>query len=132
MRLCEIVYQDSVVSKTPRRKTYSAGNVPEEFTSDTLRRRKKFSWVKSNFMRRKNEKKGISGSQTDLNSNRLSSSTLSGSQLERMNPRYPQDPLRKSVSLELLPTATDSDDSSHDRKSIGSILSDGGFQGYLR
>ena len=70
----------------------------------------------------------MSGSQTDLNSNRLSSSTLSGTNLERMPPHFP-DPLRKSVSLELLPTATDSEE---DRKSLGSILSDNGFQGYLR
>lgn len=76
-------------------------------------------------MRRKNDRKAMSGSQIDLNTNRLSSSTLG----EMVNP---PDPLRKSVSLEILPTATDSDDSSHDRKSVGSVLSDNAFQGYLR
>ena len=115
----------------PRRKTFSAGTVPEEFSSDTLKRRRKFSWVKSNFMRRKTDRKIMSGSQTDLNSNRLSSNNLTGN-MERMNPLYPPDPLRKSVSLELLPTASDSDESSRDRTSGGSIMADNAFQGYLR
>ncbi len=105
----------------PRRKTFSAGSVPDDFTSDTLKRRRKFSWVKSNFMRRKSEKKYMSGSQTDLNTNRLSSSNFSGKS-DSTSPLHAPDPLRKSVSLELLPTA---DELPHN------ILSDN-FHGYLR
>ena len=105
----------------PRRKTFSAGSVPDDFSSDTLKRRRKFSWVKSNFMRRKSEKKFISGSQTDLNTNRLSSSNFNAKS-DSASPLHVPDPLRKSVSLELLPTANEV---SHN------ILSDN-FQGYLR
>ena len=75
-------------------------------------------------MRRKNEKKILSGSQTDLNANR-SSSRLSITSDQYRCP----DPLRKSVSLELLPTATDSDESSHN---IQSGTTDENFHGYLR
>ena len=74
-------------------------------------------------MRRKNDKKVFSGSQTDLNANRSSSSTFSG--VSDIMSLHGPDPLRKSVSLELLPTATDSDESSH-------ILEGENFQGYLR
>ena len=113
----------------PRRKTFSAGTVPEEFSSDTLKRRSKFSWVKSNFMRRKGEKKILSGSQTDLNApaNRSSSNVTGQSGIATL--RAP-DPLRKSVSLELLPTTTDSDESSQNLILEGG--SDDNFRGYLR
>lgn len=75
-------------------------------------------------MRRKGEKKILSGSQTDLNTNHTSSSVISNSDL------HGPDPLRKSVSLELLPTTTDSDESSQIFTSEGVL--DENFQGYLR
>ena len=115
-----VLLQAAPVEMSPRRKTFSAGSVPDDFVSDTLKRRRKFSWVKSNFMRRKSEKKYMSGSQTDLNANRLSN--FSGKS-DSTSPLHAPDPLRKSVSLELLPTA---DELSH------TILSDERFQGYLR
>lgn len=120
------VQEESLDKMPPRRKTFSAGSVPEEFSSDTLKRRSKFSWVKSNFMRRKNEKKILSGSQTDLHSNRSSTSIFSSSS-DAVNVQGP-DPLRKSVSLELLPTTTDSDESSL----LEGNMDDENFQGYLR
>lgn len=113
--------QEAPEDKPPRRKTFSAGSVPDDFASDTLKRRRKFSWVKSNFMRRKSEKKYMSGSQTDLNSNHLSNTF--GGKSDISSPIHPLDPLRKSVSLELLPTA----------EGISPcILTDDNFQGYLR
>lgn len=111
----------------PRRKTFSAGSVPDEFSSDTLKRRRKFSWVKSNFMRRKSEKKTMSGSQTDL---KLLGSDSSGNS-ESVNIPCSLDPLRKSVSLELLPTITGSDESFLSIKPEGNTSADH-FQGYLR
>lgn len=108
----------------PRRKTFSAGTVPEEFSSDTLKRRSKFSWVKSNFMRRKGEKKILSGSQSDLNTNQSSSNCSSTPDV--INLHVP-DPLRKSVSLELLPTTADTDESSQTQG-----FHEGKFKGYLR
>lgn len=116
-----LFHKDVPTEVPPRRKTFSAGTVPDDFASDTLKRRRKFSWVKSNFMRRRSEKKFMSGSQTDLNANRLSSSNFSAKS-DSTSPLHVPDPLRKSVSLELLPTATEL---SHN------ILSDN-FQGYLR
>lgn len=119
--------QDAADIMPPRRKTFSAGTVPEEFSSDTLKRRSKFSWVKSNFMRRKGEKKILSGSQTDLNANRSSSNIITQAGVANLRP---PDPLRKSVSLELLPTTTDSDESSQNLVLEGG--SDDNFHGYLR
>ena len=111
-----------------RRKTFSAGNTSEDYASDTLKRRRKFSWVKSNFMRRKTEKKIISGSQTDLNSNRLSTISFDTNP-ENSRVPHPNDPLRKSVSLELLPTSVESDENLQSK-----MTQEGSeqFQGYLR
>lgn len=119
-----MLLQDIPVGLPPRCKTFSAGTVPEDFSTDTLKRRRKFSWVKSNFMRRKSDKK-ISGSQTDLNANRFSVTSLN----ETSGLHYAPDPLRKSVSLELLPTALESEDMASQI-----VLQDGRkqFQGYLR
>ncbi len=123
------LWQTSNQHRLPRCNTYTAGTVSDDFSSDTLKRRRKFSWVKSNFMRRKSDKK-ISGSQTDLNSNRLSNMSFNPNQ----EPSYTSDPLRKSVSLELLPTSTESDESPHHIKSkmITSYEGRDQFLGYLR
>lgn len=73
----------------------------------------------------------MSGSQTELNSSQLLNSNVSGN-LESVSPLYAPDPLRKSVSLELLPTASDSDESSLISKTEGGMMTEGNFQGYLR
>lgn len=78
-------------------------------------------------MRRKGEKKIFSGSQSDLNANR-SSSNFSGTP-DVLNLHVP-DPLRKSVSLELLPTTADSAESSQSQILEG--FHEGNFKGYLR
>ena len=73
-------------------------------------------------MRRKSEKKYISGSQTDLNSDQSSSTTYCDKS-DKISPLHYSDPLRKSVSLELLPTGNEL---------LPSILNSENLQGYLR
>ena len=116
----------------PRRKTFSH---QDEYQSDTLKRRRKFSWVKSGLMRKK-EKKAPSGSQGELNQSRLSqmSFDIQGPTPD-MLPPYAPDPMRKSVSLELLPTAPEGEETPGvGTESHESITSAGKeqFQGYLR
>ena len=84
-------------------------------------------------MRRKNEKKSLSGSQIDINSNRMSNISLDVNS-EKLRQAYATDPLRKSVSLELLPTTTESDESPVHSKSelVRSQEGKEQFQGYLR
>lgn len=69
----------------------------------------------------------MSGSQTDL---KLLGSD-SGGNSESVNIPSSLDPLRKSVSLELLPTITGSDESFLSIKPEGNTSADH-FQGYLR
>lgn len=78
-------------------------------------------------MRRKGEKKILSGSQSDLNTNRSSSNFSSTPDVLNI---LASDPLRKSVSLELLPTTADSGESSRYQNFEG--FHDGNFKGYLR
>lgn len=123
------VYFSQAAQGIPSRgSTFSAGSNSEEYFSDTIKRRRKFSWVKSNFMRRKTEKK-ISGSQTELNSHRLSNTSFDVGQDTR--PQHFADPLRKSVSLELLPSAIENQEMYQSRTTISSDGSES-TQGYLR
>ena len=117
----------------PRRKTFSH---QDEYQSDTLKRRRKFSWVKSGLMRKKGKKS--QGSQGDLEQSRLSQMSFdvqAGSNPD-MLPQYPPDPMRKSVSLEILPSAPEGEEEVPGRvtESHESINSEGKerFQGYLR
>lgn len=107
----------------PRRSTFSVGSASEDYNSDTLKRRRKFNWVRSNFMRKKTEKK-MSYSQSELTS-RYSNTSFdvpSGGVA-----RSEGDHLRKSVSLEILPSATEDQE-----MSVQSNLHGEATQGYLR
>ena len=115
----------------PRRKTFSH---QDEYQSDTLKRRRKFSWVKSNLMRRKGKKS--SQGQEGAEQNRLSqmSFDIQGPTPD-MLPPYTPDPMRKSMSLELLPSAPEVDETSGGAtEAHTSVTSEGKeqFQGYLR
>ena len=119
----------------PRRKTFSH---QDEYQSDTLKRRRKFSWVKSGLIRRKGKKSSVAGgSQGDLEQNRVSqmSFDVQGPSSD-MLPQYPPDPMRKSMSLELLPSAPEEPEESSTRvcEAHESVTSEGKqqFQGYLR
>ncbi len=85
-----------------RRSTVSVSGSSEggEYQSDTLKRRKKFSWMKANFMKRKSaDKRSATISSTDLSSYRFSNMSFDVPE----SPMY--DPMRRSVSLELLSAA---------------------------
>ena len=118
----------------PRRKTFSH---QDEYQSDTLKRRRKFSWVKSGLMKRKSKKvEGGGGSQGDLQQSRVSqmSFDIQGPSSDLLPP-YPVDPMRKSVSLELLPSAPEAEESpARVCEAHESVSSEGKeqFQGYLR
>lgn len=108
-------------------RAFSVGSHPQDYSSDSMKRRKKFHWVKSNFMRRRSEKK--SGSHTELNSDRLSNTSFDVGLDTR--PTLVADPLRRSVSLELLPSGPEDQEMYHSRTTISS---DGieSLRGYLR
>lgn len=119
----------------PRRKTFSH---QDEYQSDTLKRRRKFSWVKSGLIKRKSKKtEEAGGSQGDLKqSTRVSqmSFDIQGPSSDILSP-YPVDPMRKSVSLELLPSAPETAESpARVCEAHESVNSEGKeqFQGYLR
>ena len=105
----------------PRCSTYSAGSASDDYSSDTLKRRRKFNWIKSNFMRRKTEKK-MSYSQSEL------SSRLSNISFDIPFDTKEMDPLRKSVSLEILPSAIEGEE----MQASCPAVSEGTIQGYLR
>lgn len=112
----------------PRRKTYSH---QDEYQSETLKRRRKFSWVKSNLLRRK-EKKANSG-QEQSRLSQMSVDVQGPSPV--MLPQYPPDPMRKSVSLELLPSAPEVEESPGRIMEAHECVTPEGkeqFQGYLR
>ncbi len=118
----------------PRRKTFSH---QDEYQSDTLKRRRKFSWVKSGLMKRKGKKvESGGGSQGDLKGARISQMSFDiQSPTPDMLPPYPVDPMRKSVSLELLPAAPEAEESpARVCEAHESVNSEGKeqFQGYLR
>ena len=117
----------------PRRKTFSH---QDEYQSDTLKRRRKFSWVKSGLMKRKGKKtEGGGGSQGDLQQSRVSQMSFDQGPSSDLLPPYPVDPMRKSVSLELLPSAPEAEESpARVCEAHESVSSEGKeqFQGYLR
>ena len=123
--------QDFSTSTMPRRKTFSH---QDEYQSDTLKRRRKFSWVKSGLMRRKGKK--APGSQGDLEQNRLSQMSFDvQGPTPDMLPQYPPDPMRKSVSLELLPSPPEGEELQNRTAESHESITDEGkerFQGYLR
>ena len=133
-----LLFQDVRVRKESggRRNTISSGGGDGDYQSDTLKRRRKFSWMKGSLTRKKNDKKAATLSQSDLNSHRLSNMSYD---MREGYLQIPVDSLRKSVSLELLPTTEEERPTADLLQKASSrshrALSPGGvyrFQGYLR
>jgi len=122
----------------PRRNTISHSPGDNDYQSDTLKRKRKFSWIsKPGFIRKKNEKKLPSASQPDLDVHRLSNMSFDLQAEQLPSSTNPLDPLRKSVSLELLPTVESEEVSSGPplpSRSHRAVSPEGAeqFQGYLR
>lgn len=116
----------------PRRKTFSNGTNGDEYSSDTLKRRRKFSWMKSGFSRKKGEKKLHNRSQPDLDLQRLSTTNFDEPVSHNLLPPPQVDPLRKSVSLELLPTPSDGSKLPLNHQVSQSEYDQEPYQGYIR
>ena len=122
----------------PRRNTISHSPGGNDYQSDTLKRKRKFSWIsKPGFIRKKSEKKLPSASQPDLDVHRLSNMSFDLQAEQLPSILNPVDPLRKSVSLELLPTVESEEGSTGPplpSRSHRAVSPEGAdqFQGYLR
>ena len=125
-------YKRERAGSSSRRKTFPEGTA-DDYQSDTLKRKRKFSWVKSNFMRKKGDKKSPSDSTTSHRLSNISFDTQVNSPILSTNPT------RRSVSLEMLPaedevptpTPVNAQTFSQSQGCISPIGSEN-FQGFLR
>ena len=135
MLLCKLLqeHKRERAGSCSRRKTFPEG-AADDYQSDTLKRKRKFSWVKSNLMRKKGDRKSTVDSTA---SHRLSNVSFD----IQVNPPsiLSTDPTRRSVSLEMLPaedelptpTPVNAQMFSQSHRSISPVGSES-FRGFLR